>query len=157
MLKSGLIVGAISFVLALVGSFIISLICGPCVAIFGGLGAGYLAGMFDKQGMSGASAKSGASAGAIAGVGALIGQIIGSVVNAAIMGPARAAETARALGLPADGTGGAGFYLGAGGIGCCLGLFEVALMAGLGALGGILWYQISGKNSATTMTPPATM
>jgi hypothetical protein len=32
-------------------------------------------------------------------------------------------------------------------------LFEIALMAGLGALGGLLWYQMTGKNMAGG-TPP---
>ncbi|MGH2521762.1 MAG: hypothetical protein ACRDH2_04580, partial [Anaerolineales bacterium] len=37
---------------------------------------------------------------------------------------------------------------------CCIGVFDVLLMAGLGALGGLLWYQIVGQKG-TAGTPPA--
>jgi hypothetical protein len=70
MLKSGLIVGAVMLVLSLGGSLITPL-CVPCLALIVGIGAGYLAGTFDKPLASGASAQVGAGAGAIAGVGAL--------------------------------------------------------------------------------------
>lgn len=29
-------------------------------------------------------------------------------------------------------------------------IFDILLMAGLGALGGLLWWQISGKNTSNT-------
>ena len=76
MLKSGLIIGAITLVLASILGFIFPL-CIPCLAILVGAGAGYLAGMFDKPGDSGGSAKLGAGARAIGGIGALIGHVVG--------------------------------------------------------------------------------
>lgn len=151
MLKSGLILGVVALVLMAVTS-LLSGLCGPCLALFIGLGAGYLAGVFDKPFESGASAKSGALSGAISGIGALAGQLVGSVGTLLIVGPEQAARLLRQFGLPMDTSSGtAGYYLGGLGTGCCFGLVDLVLMAGLGALGGLLWYQVSGKK---TITPP---
>jgi hypothetical protein len=146
MLKSGLIAGAVTFILAL-GFTLLSPLCVPCLALFLGLGAGYLAGVFDKPLDNGSSAKSGAGAGALGGVGAIIGQMVGALLNAVIVGPEKAAEMLEQLGLPVATPGGfgSGYWIGVIGSGCCFGLLDVALMAGLGALGGLLWWQISGK------------
>jgi len=153
MLKSGLIFGAVALVLAGITGVINFQLCAPCLALFMGAGAGYVAGMFDKPaGGTGASAKVGAGAGAIGGVGALFGHLGGGLVGAAITGPEQAADLARQLGLPAS-SDPAGFWAGAIGASCCFGLLDVALMAGLGALGGLLWYQMTGKNMAGG-TPP---
>src|SRR6185369_10751963 len=102
---------------------------------FAGVGAGYLAGVFDKPADQGSAAKSGASAGAIGGAGALIGQIIGGMGAVAIQGPQAGAEIMRQFGVPVDtsSAGTAGFYIGAFLYTCCFGLVSVALMAGLGA------------------------
>lgn len=148
MLKSGLIVGAVTLVLG-IGLTLISPYCVPCLAIFAGLGAGYLGGIFDKPLETGSSAKAGAGAGAIAGVGALGGHLIGALGNALIVGPEGTAAFLRQLGLPADAVADPTmYYVTVFGSGCCLGLFEIALMAGLGALGGLLWYQMMGKKPA---------
>lgn len=154
MLKSGAITGAIAFVLAIGGSFVAAIVCAPCWSLFVGLGAGYLGGVFDKPTSNGNAVKAGAGAGAIGGVGGFIGQIIGSLLYAAVVGPEASADMLRQLGVQgADVTNVGAYYAGAFGIGCCLGLGAIALMAGLGALGGMVWWQISGKNSAAT--PPA--
>jgi hypothetical protein len=146
MLKSGLIAGAVTFVLAL-GFTLLSPLCVPCLALLLGLGAGFLAGVFDKPLDNSNAAKSGAGAGAIGGIGAIIGQMVGAVLNSIIVGPETAAALMEQLGLPAPDPNslGAGYWVGIVGSGCCFGLLDVALMAGLGALGGILWWQISGK------------
>ncbi len=145
MLKSGLIVGGVSFLLAVLVGAIASPLCGFCVGIVAGLGAGYLAGLFDKPAESSASTKAGAGAGAIAGIGGLIGLIIAGVINAIVVGPEGAAQVLQSFGLQstADPTT---YYASAIGMPCCIGLFNIALMAGLGALGGMLWYQTAGKN-----------
>jgi hypothetical protein len=151
MLKSGLIVGAISFVLGLIAT-IITPLCAPCVALIAGLAAGYLGGLFDKPGDQGSSAKLGASSGAIAAVGGLIGNMIAAVINTIIVGPEGAAAFSSQLGLPSGdaSTFATSYYVSAIGLPCCIALFNVALMAGLGALGGILWYQTAGKNQTGT-------
>lgn len=144
MLKSGLIIGVVMLVLT-IGVALITPLCVPCLALLAGAGAGYLAGVFDKPSASGASAQTGAGAGAIGGIGALIGHLAGGAANVILVGPEGAANLLQGLGLPTsiDPTT---YYAGAIGGACCFGLVEVLLMAGLGALGGLLWYQITGKN-----------
>ena len=48
MTKSGLIFGAVTLLAAGLTGVISLQICAPCLALFLGLGAGYLAGVFDK-------------------------------------------------------------------------------------------------------------
>lgn len=152
MYKSGLIIGGVALVLA-IGSTLISPLCVPCLALFLGLGAGYLAGVFEKPSEQPAATKSGAIAGAVGGAGIFLGQMIGTVINGFIVGPEGVAQILEGLDLPADMAGSAGSYWASliGG-NCCMGLFSVGLMAGLGALGGLLWWQTKGKNLST---PPA--
>lgn len=142
-----LICGVAGLILAIVAEFVLPIACNPCTAVFVGLVAGVLAGVFDKPLTSGGSAGKGATAGAIANVGSLIGQMIGAVINMLMIGPAEAARIAEELGLPAatgPGTD-AGYYLGALGAPCLCALVGIALGAGLGALGGVIWYQIGGQ------------
>ena len=148
MLKSGLIAGAAMLVLGSILGFVFPL-CATCLALFAGAGAGYLSGVFDKPADQGSSAKAGAGAGAIGGVGALMGHVIGGMGLAIINGPQSGANILRQFGVQTDSTsaGTAGFYLGSFITTCCFGLVAVALMAGLGAVGGLLWYQMTSKKS----------
>lgn len=145
MLKSGLIIGLVTLIFA-GGASLITPLCVPCLALLGGLGTGYLAGSFDKPLDSGASTRKGAGAGAIAGVGALGGHLLGGGINAALVGPQGAADLMNTLGLPAT-TDPTTYYTSVIGGSFCFGLMEIALMAGLGALGGLLWYQHTNKAS----------
>jgi hypothetical protein len=149
MIKSSLIFGIIAFVLG-AGFTLLSPICVPCVAIFLGLGAGAVAGFFDKPPNSNASVKTGALSGVFSGIGAILGQLVGAGVNAAIVGPQEAQQIMNQFGLtlPTSGNFGAGYYFGVFGSACCVGLFDVLIMAGLGAVGGLLWWQISGQRRA---------
>jgi hypothetical protein len=152
MVKSGLIIGAVAFILVL-GGTLISPLCAPCVGILLGLAAGYLAGVFDKPALSADCTKKGASAGAIAGGISILGSLIGAVINAAVIAPSGNAQINDLLGLPpSDPATIWGAQLGAA---CCLGLLNVALGAGLGAAGGALWYQMTGKKqqSPASETP----
>jgi hypothetical protein len=146
MLKSGLIFGLVALLFS-AGAALLSPLCVPCLALFLGLGAGFVAGVFDKPADNGTSTKSGALSGVIGGVGALVGQLIGAVINGVFMGPEGIARLLEQLGLPGNGSAG-GYWAGLFASGCCLGILDIALMAGLGALGGILWWQISGKKNA---------
>jgi hypothetical protein len=147
-LKSGLIFGGLALVLG-TASVLLSPVCLPCLAIFFGLGAGYLAGVFDKPVENRAATKLGTIAGAIGGVGALLGQLIGSAIKSSMMGPEKFASLLHQLGVPISSPGrvAASYYGGLVGITCCAGVLDVALMAGFGALGGLLWWQFSGKGT----------
>ena len=146
MIKAGLILGAVMLVLGIGGS-LLSPLCVPCLAIAAGLGAGYLACVYEKPLTSGSSAKAGAIAGAIGGAGALLGQITGSILNAVLIDPESMMRTLEQLGLPAVSDPNF-YYISQIGGGVCFGIIDIVLMAGLGALGGILWQQIAGKNTA---------
>jgi len=147
MLRSGLIAAAVMLVLT-IGVTLISPYCVPCLALLIGLGAGAVAGVFDKPSTRGASAQAGAEAGALGGIGAILGHLIGGGLNALVVGPAGAARLLSQIGFSDTGmtpTTYYGFTLGAA---CCIGLLDVLLMAGLGALGGLLWWQQAGKSAA---------
>ncbi len=146
MIKAGLILGAVMLVLGIGGS-LISPVCVPCLAVIAGIGAGYLASVFDKPLTSGGGAKVGAVAGAIGGVGALLGQIIGSILNSVLVNPQAVMEMMEQLGFPTTYYDPTLIQISQIGGGVCLGVLNIVLMAGLGALGGILWQQIAGKNT----------
>nr|HID13992.1 hypothetical protein [Anaerolineae bacterium] len=148
MLKAGLIGAGIGFVLAIIAALITPL-CNPCVALLLGLGVGALAAVRERPATSGDSAGEGAKAGTIATVGSLVGQMIGAVANGFIVGPEGIANLYRQFDIQVPLTPQSYWtYLLCSN--CLCAVVNVALGAGLGALGGILWYQISGKN-----LPPA--
>ncbi len=156
MVKSGLIFGAVMFVAALVITLFVPY-CVPCVALLIGLAAGYVAGNIGKPLNQPAATKSGAIAGAIAGAGVLIGEMIGAGINGAMMGPAKVAQLLQQFGFTSGTQMGTGEYwailLGEN---CVIALISVALMAGLGALGGLLWWN-ANKNKQVLTPPPPTL
>ncbi len=145
MVKAGLILGVVMLVLGIGGSLITPL-CVPCIALLAGLGAGYLAGVYEKPLASGGAAKVGAIAGAIGGAGALLGQIVGGILNSVMVDPQTIVNILEQLGLPTT-YDPATLHIAQIGGGVCFGVLDIVLMAGLGALGGMLWYQISGKHN----------
>ena len=147
MFKSGLIVAAIALLFGL-GFSLLSPMCTPCAGIILGLLAGYLAGVFDKPIDSAASTRVGAGGGLVASIGIIIGQIFGAIANSLLVGPEGAQEMLQSFGglsgysssmLP-------GYYFGVISSAICMSLVNILLMAGLGALGGMLWWSTSGKN-----------
>jgi hypothetical protein len=119
--------------------------CTPCAAILVGLGVGFLACLWDKPLDGGSGAVLGAKSGVIAGIGHMLGQMLGMVLNGILVGPEGAAETAAQLGLdlPMMDTG--GYWLSQILINGLCGVTNIAIAAGLGALGGFLWYQTIGS------------
>ena len=149
MLKAGLVGAVAGLLLAVMGAVVFPLACNPCAALLVGLAAGAMSGLFAKPLTGGASAGEGARAGAIATVGSLVGQMAGVLINGLIVGPEGAAELYRQfdVDLPIDSNL---YWLSNIGGNCLCGLVNIALGAGLGALGGLLWYQISGRNQRAT-------
>ncbi len=151
MYKAGLILGAVALFVA-AGATLISPLCAPCASVFLGVGAGYLAAVFEKPSTNTATTKASAIGGAIGGVGAILGQIIGTVINASIVGPEGLQRIYQQLGVPTGSMDlGRTYWIGAVGGALCFSLLDVILMAGFGALGGLLWWQSTGKNAP----PPA--
>ncbi len=159
MVRSGLILGGVMLIVGGILALLFPL-CVPCLALVAGAGAGYLAGMWDKPLNNSLSIQRGAGAGAIAGLGALLGHIFGGLGAAAFIGPEGSMDMLRQFGFDLGATGDVSptmFYVSAGFTSCCFGLFEVALMAALGALGGILWWNMTGKNQGGLSTMPPGM
>ncbi len=123
------------FVLGLAA--VISPFCALFVPLLTGLGAGYLAGVFDKPLSNGDAAKRGAGAGAITGGVAFFAQIIASILNSLVLqNPqyqlgriwgAEAVDPAVVWALQIL------FAL-------CIGLMNVGLTAAFGAGGGAIWF-----------------
>jgi hypothetical protein len=154
MIKSGLIFGAVTFLLVLLSAIIVSPLCAPCLGLFIGLGAGYCAGVFDKPNNSGDSVKKGAIAGAIAGGIGIIGGLIGAVINGALVNPASLQTIYEALGITGVTIDKTNLWVGQLTAAVCVGLFDVVWMAILGVAGGALWFQITGKNQIGVNMPP---
>ncbi len=151
MFKSGVIFAAVSLLLA-TGSTLLSPMCVPCLALFLGLGAGFLAGVFDKPADGGKSAKTGAVAGAIGGIGAIVGQMIGAGLNALLVGPEGAARLMEQWGLEVGRQAGVetGYWAGVIGSALCFSVLDIALMAGFGALGCMAWQGLMAKKKETS-------
>lgn len=147
MIKSGLILAVVALLLSIGSSILISPLCVPCIGLVLGLVAGYLACVFDNPSENGEAVKSGALAGAIGGAGALLGQIIGAGINAVLVGPEQSWKLLSDWGMDPGNLDAfaSTYWLSTVGINCCSGLLDVALMAGLGALGAVLWYQFANN------------
>lgn len=147
MVKAGVITGAVSLVLG-IGFALLSPICVPCIALFLGIGAGFLAGMFDKPLVGNETLKTGALAGVISGIGLALGQTIGAVLNSILVGPERAARMLENLGVQAGGTTivGPGYWAGVIGSTVCFGVVDVVLMAIFGILGALAWGAFLRRN-----------
>jgi hypothetical protein len=145
MIKSSSIFGAAMFVMVLVASLSISPLCALCLPLFVGMGAGYLAGVFDKPDPEEAL-KRGAITGAIVGGIAVFAQVIAAVINAVVLqnsgfNPAILfGDTSPVAPLTIWG--------GQIAVACCVGLLNIGLMAGFGALGAVIW-----RNSAAKQQP----
>jgi hypothetical protein len=154
MVKSGLIIGAVSLLFFLGTSVVLTPFCAPCVGILFGLLAGYLAGVFDKPLSSGESLKKGAAAGAIAGAVGLLGGVLGGVLNSLLINPESLLSFYQMFGISGFNLNQSQIWLAQMGFAFCVGLFDIAWMAVLGLAGGALWFQITGKNQAPTILPP---
>jgi hypothetical protein len=148
MYKSGLIFGAVMLVAGLVITLFLPY-CVPCVALVIGLIAGYVGGVYGKPSDQPQATKSGAITGAIAGVGVILGEMIGAVINSVMVKPDQINQILKQFGFSTGTQLTTGQYWAAQlGVNCCLSLFSVALMAGLGAVGGLLWWNYNGKKQA---------
>lgn len=147
MVKSGLIAGAVMFLLALGAAAVLSPLCTPCVGIFVGLGAGWLACNFDRPLEQPEAFKKGAIAGAIAGGLGIVGQVIAAFINASFIQP----EALNQL-LGQDVVSTEMLWVGQLGGAFCIGLFNVLLMAGLGVAGAAIWRAMN-KNSQAAPPP----
>lgn len=138
MWKSGLIIGAVVLGLVTVATMVMPA-CASCVALFAGLLAGYLAGVFEKPHEINHAARAGAIAGGIGGLGAILGGILGGIMNALIVGQDQFVEMMTLCMPGIIQVTRSEYYTIMVGTPCCIGLFNIILMSGLGVLGAIIW------------------
>ena len=151
MRNSVLIFGIISFFLFLVVTFLLPC-CTPCLAILAGAGAGWLAVYWTGSGTQDAAVRAGALAGALSGLGALVGQLVGAILSARLLTPEMVGDAYDTVVQLFESLGPEGiesFEIPSTEIvtrmtiitqaGC--GLINVAIMAGLGALAGFLYFR----------------
>ena len=149
MFTSGLIIAAVALILVLGGTLLLP-ICTPCIALFLGAVSGFLTPHFEKTPEKPRAVTRGAYSGAIAGIGAFLGQAIGATINAVLVGPSGAADIARSFGFQAFSGFDSGYWIGMVASTVCISVFNVLLMAGMGALGGLLWWQFIGRENASS-------
>lgn len=155
MIRAGLIGAGVSLVYVM--SFtLLSPLCTLLITPLLGVGAGYLAGWFNKPLRVEAGLKGGAVAGFLTGVGAIAGQMLAGFVNAVLV------TNSESLPQVLDEIGFSQFasiepaeywratFL----LNSLCGTFNVALIVGLGALGGMIWVQRHHENSLSTISAP---
>ncbi len=151
MIKSGLIFGVGMFVFVLLVSSIASPLCALCIGVLMGLGAGYVAGVFDKPQLSSEATKKGAVAGAITGVMA----VLANMIAAALVGSLYQSHQSMYVSLcpntqlPDPGT----FWVIELGLGLCTALVNVILTTGLGIAGSAIWFSTNGHKQNTNIPP----
>ncbi len=149
MTRAGLIGAVVIFLFASMISGFGPALAVTCCVIPVGLGAGYLSAFWDRPQQMGEAVRKGTMGGAISGIGVILGHIAGAILAVVFRGDELAAfsrEFARSLGADASGTSDvwtyAGIVIGQG----CIGLLGLVMIIGLGALGGVIWWQTTGKN-----------
>ncbi len=151
MLKSSLIVGVATFILVIIGGLLSNICClaSPVLGILLGLAAGFLCSVFEKPADAEKAAVRGAITGAVAGGVGLVAQFIGQMIGQLILGnniaciPGMCQESAAPISQTS-------VTLFAVFNSCFFGLILVPIMAGLGAVGAVLWLKTKPRTQ-----PPA--
>ena len=151
MIKAGLIGAAAGFIY-IMSLTLLSPFCTVCLTPLLGLGVGYLAGWFDTPPSSDTSLVRGAVAGIITGLGVVVGQMLASVINAILVTNSEQLPILmRELGLTeliiTDSSQYWQTTLTANSI-CSM--FNLLIIAGLGAVGGLIWFQRQARVSSIT-------
>ena len=142
MIKAGLI-GATAGFIYVMSLTLLSPFCTLCFTPLLGLGVGYLAGWCPIEGGYQTSLLRGAVAGVISGLGVVVGQMLATVVNAILVtNSEELPRLLRQIGLSdliiTDSNQYWQATLTANSI-CSV--FNLVIIAGLGAVGGLLWFQ----------------
>jgi hypothetical protein len=150
-IKAGLLGAVVGFVYVM-SLTLISPFCTLCVTPLLGFGVGYLTGWFDTPQRSETSLYRGSVAGGITGFGVVAGQMLATVVNAVLVTNwEQLPELAQMLGLSEFMmTDGDQYWQVTLTTNSFCSLFNLLLIAGLGAIGGLIWFQRQDNNSLST-------
>lgn len=144
MIKAGLLGTVLGFIYVM-GITLISPFCTLCITPLLGLGIGYLASQFDKPSKLEASLGRGIIAGAMTGLGTLLGQMLATLVNGILVTNWTELPTLfKQFGLTQIPDTGEYWQTTLTANSFC-GLLNLAIIAGLGAVGGLIWFQRQNK------------
>jgi len=148
MIKAGLIGAGVGFIY-IMSLTLLSPLCTLCFTPMLGVGVGYIAGWFDKPLRAESSLSRGTIAGGITGLGVVIGQMAATVVNGILVTRSdRLPLLLREFGLSqAFMVDGDDYWQTTLTLSSFCSVFNLALIVGLGALGGIIWFQRHGASS----------
>jgi hypothetical protein len=150
MLKSSLIAVPLTVIVILITGFLSELCCcaSPFAAVFLGLAAGVVCAFFEKPLLKNRAIERGAIAGTIAGLAALPAQVLGEIVVALLLAGNGKVDISL-FGLPAASATVDlwNWALNALCAATLYGLLAAAVMAGMGAVGGALWFRILRKQN----------
>ncbi len=153
MIRAGLIGAGLSLIYVM-GITLLSPFCTVCLTPLLGVGTGYLAGWFDKPLRAESSLMHGVIAGLMAGVGAIMGQMLAAFVNVVLVTHSEQlniflTEVGLTEFIVNDN---AAYWQATMVLNSFCGVFNLALIVGLGAVGGMLWFQRHQNNSLSTLS-----
>ncbi len=142
MIKASLIGSVVGFIYVM-SLTLLSPFCTLCFTPFLGIGVGYIAGWFEQPTSVEASLSRGTVAGAITSLGVVVGQMLATVVNGILVTNSEQLPILmRDIGLsdfvisnPTD------YWQATFTVNSLCSIFNFALIIGLGALGGVIWFQ----------------
>ena len=148
MIKAGFIGASIGFVY-IMSLTLLSPLCTLCFTPLLGVGVGYIAGWFDKPLRAETSLSRGTIAGGITGLGVVIGQMVATLVNGVLVTnsdqlPILISEFGLSQAVITNSNE---YWQTTLALNSFCSVFNLALIAGLGALGSILWFQRHGAKS----------
>jgi hypothetical protein len=151
MIKAGLLGAMLGFIYVM-SLTLVSPFCTLCITPLLGLGIGYLASRFDKPLKLETSLSSGGIAGGMSGCGALVGQMLATVVNGILVTnweelPAFIKD----LGLTQFPNTNEYWQTTLTANSLCS-VLNLAIIAGLGAVGGLIWFQRQNKKPLSTLS-----
>ena len=145
MIRSALIIGAVSFIYLLFAN-VSQMLCTPFLVIVLGLSAGILAGIFDKPQQTGKAVINGALAGLIASVGAIAGSATGLAIRIYVIFTPKTFVNIipNSAGAYSQSDLDQGIFA----VFCCCLCSVFFLMAASGALGGFAGFQYKNRKPA---------
>lgn len=156
MAKSSIIMAVITLIVMVLASVINAFccVCSPMVGAVLGLIAGGLCVYIEKQTDLEKAAVRGAVAGTIAGAAALVGETIGGTISMLVIGSGKTPEACLPglCDLASAPTSQTSWVLSSFFSSCFCGLVVLAIMAGMGAVGGRLWLWYANRKPKTPPT-----
>jgi len=153
MLKAG-VIGAVASFIYVTSLTLLSPFCTLCFTPLLGIGVGYLAGQFDRPPKAETSLYRGAMAGGITGVVTAISQMLASVVNAILVtNSEELPKLMQEFGFSELViTETREYWQVTLSVNALCGVFNLFVIAGLAALGGLIWFQRQQREALSSLS-----